>query len=48
MNLIMLISFFVFIKEDSIMHNIRINKDKKALNLIDKVYDKSEDRNIIL
>ena len=30
------------------MHNIRTEKYEQALNLIDKVYDKSEDRNAIL
>jgi len=44
----MLFNFFVFIKEDSIMYNISKEKYPEALNLIDKVYDPSEDRNEIL
>ena len=37
-----------FIKEDSIMFNLSQNKDEKALRLIDKLYDKTQDRQLIL
>ena len=47
-NLIMLINFSLFIKEDSIMFNLGQGNDKEALLLIDKVYHKDEDREFIL
>ena len=47
-NLIMLFNFSVFIKKDSIMFNLSQDNDNEALYLIDKIYDKSEDRQFIL
>ena len=48
LNFYMLFIFIVFIKEDSIMFNLSQDNDSKALVLIDKIYHKSEDRNVIL
>jgi hypothetical protein len=47
-NAFMLLSFLILIKEDSIMYNISKGKYQEALNLIDKVYHPSEDREQIL
>lgn len=40
MNIIMLINFNLFIKEDSIMFNLSKGNDEGARNLIKKIYDK--------
>ena len=48
LNIWMLFSMFTFIKDDSIMFNLSKDDDESALRLIDKIYDKSEDRNEIL
>ena len=47
-NLFMLSSFALFIKEDSIMYNLSLDRDDEALALIDKIYQKSESRKDIL
>ena len=44
----MLMNMTCFIKEDSIMFNLSQNKEAEAMRLIDKLYDKSEDRQEIL
>lgn len=44
----MLLSMYFFIGDDSIMFNLSKDDDAAALRLIDKVYDKSEDRDEIL
>ena len=38
LNIYMLLIFFIFIKEDSIIFNLANNNDQQALNLIKKVY----------
>lgn len=44
----MLLSFQIFIKSEPIMFSLRSNNEEEALVLIDKVYDQSEDRQVIL
>ena len=48
MNFLIIIIFAIFIREDSIMHNLSIGNDKSAKILISKIYDKSEDSQLIL
>ena len=48
LNIWMLFSMFAFIKDDSIMFNLSQDDEQGALRLIDKVYDKSENRDEIL
>ena len=43
MNIIMLLNFTLFIREDSIMFNLGQGNDEGAKNIIKKIYDKSED-----
>ena len=38
----MLLNFFFFIEEDSIMYNLSVENDQNALNLIRKVYNSDE------
>ena len=40
----MLFCFILFINEDPIMFNVSQGKDAQALILIDKIYDKTENR----
>ena len=47
-NILMIISFLIFIREDSLMFNVVNHKDDEALKLIKKVYAKSEDPDLIL
>ena len=47
-NCIMILNFMLFIKTDPIMFNISHDRDDEALELIDRVYDKTEDRHVIL
>ena len=47
-NSIMLLNFVLFIKREPIMFSVSRDEDEEALKLIDRVYDKSEDRQIIL
>jgi MFS family permease len=47
-NVIMLLNFVIFIKEDSIMFNLSEDNEAEALILIDKVYHAQEDRQEIL
>lgn len=44
----MLVGFYTLIKTEPIIHSIRTGDDVSALALIDKVYDRSEDRDQIL
>lgn len=44
MNLLMLFNFFCFIKGESIMFSLQNEDDEAAMVLIDKVYNKEEDR----
>ena len=48
MNIIMLLNFTLFIREDSIMFNLGQGNDEGAKNIIKKIYDKSEDSQLIL
>ena len=47
-NLFMILSVVFYIKSDPIMYNVSRNNYNEALELIDKVYHPSEDRNLIL
>ena len=47
-NFIMLVSFTIFIRGDPIMFSISENRDEEALELIEKVYDSSENSYEIL
>ena len=47
LNLVMLVNFFLFIKEDSIMFNLSIDNDESALNLIRKVYETKDEKAIL-
>jgi len=43
-NCLMLLSFYFFIDSEPIMFSISQNNDVEALKLIDRIYDKDEDR----
>lgn len=43
MNISMLITFTLFIKQDSIMFNLSNGNDEEARTMIKKIYAKSED-----
>ena len=47
-NLFMLISFYINIKQDSIMYNLSIGADQEAMSIIDKLYLPSESRMAII
>ena len=44
----MLVSFKLFVQEDSIMYNLSHDRDEEAMVMIDKIYDESENREEIL
>jgi hypothetical protein len=44
----MLLGFFLFIKEDSIMYNLSVDNEEGALQLIKRVYHEDEDYNLVL
>ena len=48
MNVLMLLIFSIFIKEDSVMFNLGNGNDEGAKKIITKIYDKSEDSQLIL
>lgn len=48
LNFVMLINFFCFIREDSIMFNLSQGRDERAMVLIEKLYHPEEDRQRIL
>ena len=39
LNLVMIIVFILFIKEDSIIYNLSTGQEKQALYLINRIYD---------
>jgi len=47
-NLVILVSFFMFIRSDSIMYNLSIEKPEEAMKLIKKVYLPSNDYEALL
>ena len=44
----MLTSFLLFVRSDSIMYNLSVDKEEEAMVLIKKIYHKDEDYNAIL
>ena len=48
LNFYMLFIFVIFIQEDSIMFNLSQDNDQKAIILIDRIYSKCENRDLIL
>ena len=44
LNVLMLVGYCGFIKSEPILYSIRVGDTQQALELIDKVYDKSESR----
>lgn len=48
MNIIMIFNFSLFIREDSIMFSLTKGHDASAKRLIQKIYSKDEDTQLIL